>query len=384
MLEEVANDMVSWRWHLHQQPELAFEETETAAFIADKLRSLDIDVTEGVGGTGVVGRLSKGTSDRSIGLRADMDALAIVEANTFTHASRHAGRMHACGHDGHTAMLLGAAAQLARSSRFSGMVTFIFQPAEENGKGARAMLDDGLFERFPVETVFAMHNLPGLATGSFAVRPGAMMACEDTFEIRIDGRGAHAALPHRAIDPIVIGAEIVTTLQTITSRSLDPLDHAVVSITDFDVAATRNVLPGDVKLRGDCRSFRPEVQACIESRMRRIVDGICAAHGARGTLAYQHEFAATVNTPREAELAQSVIERHFGADALVPKAAPLMASEDFGLMLQHRPGAYVLIGNGTKGAAGQSLHSADYDFNDAILPTGAAFWTALVERFFSA
>jgi len=384
MLQDVASDLAAWRRHLHERPELAFEEAETAAFVAERLRALGLEVTEGIGGTGVVGRLSTGTGDRSIGLRADMDALAITEANTFTHVSRHAGRMHACGHDGHTAMLLGAAAQLARSSRFSGTVTFIFQPAEENGKGARAMLDDGLFERFPVDAVFAMHNLPGLANGSFAVRSGAMMACEDTFEIRIDGRGAHAALPHRAIDPVVIGAEIVTALQTITSRSLDPLDNAVVSVTDFDVAATRNVLPGDVTLRGDCRSFRPEVQACIESRMRRIVDGICAAHGARGTVAYQHEFAATVNTPGEAELAQSVIEQAFGADALVPEAATLMASEDFGLMLQHRPGAYVLIGNGTERPAGQSLHSPDYDFNDAILPTGAAFWTALVERFLRA
>jgi len=384
MLDGGATDLVDWRRHLHARPELAFDETETAAFVADKLRSLDIEVTEGLGGTGVVGRLSKGTSDRSIGLRADMDALAITEANTFAHASRHKGRMHACGHDGHTAMLLGAAAQLARSSRFNGTVTFIFQPGEENGKGARTMLDDGLFERFPVDAVFAMHNLPGLASGAFAVRPGAMMACEDTFEIRIDGRGAHAALPHRAIDPIVIGAEIVTALQTIIARSLNPLDNAVVSITDFDVEATRNVLPGDVTLRGDCRSFRPEVQACIESRMRRIVDGICAAHNAHGTVAYQHEFAATVNTQREAEMAQSVIEQAFGVDKLVPEAAPLMASEDFGLMLQHRPGAYVLIGNGTEGAAGRNLHSPDYDFNDVILPTGAAFWTALVERFLPA
>ncbi len=384
MLEDVATDMVGWRRHLHQHPELAFEEVETSAIVAENLRSLGIDVTEGIGGTGVVGRLSTGTGGRSIGLRADMDALAITEANTFAHASRHAGRMHACGHDGHTAMLLGAAAQLARSGRFSGTVTFIFQPAEENGKGARAMLDDGLFQRFPVDAVFAMHNLPGLATGSFAVRSGAMMACEDTFEIRIDGRGAHAALPHRAIDPIVIGAEIVTALQTIISRSLDPLDNGVVSVTDFDVAAARNVLPGDVTLRGDCRSFRSEVQDCIESRMRRIVHGICAAHGADGTVAYRREFAATVNTPGKAELARSVIEQAFGADKLAPEAAPLMASEDFGLMLQHRPGAYVLIGNGTEGAAGQSLHSPDYDFNDAILSTGAAFWAALVERFLSA
>jgi hippurate hydrolase len=384
MLDGAASEMLDWRRRLHERPELAFEETETAAFVAERLRSLNIDVTEGIGGTGVVGRLSKGTSDRRIGLRADMDALAITEANTFAHASRHKGRMHACGHDGHTAMLLGAAAQLARSNRFNGTVTFIFQPAEENGKGAQTMLDDGLFERFPVDAVFAMHNLPGLEPGAFAVRPGAMMACEDTFEIRIDGRGAHAALPHRAIDPIVIGAEIVTALQTITSRNLDALDNAVVSVTDFDVAATRNILPGDVTLRGDCRSFCPEVQACIESRMRRIVDGICAAHGARGTVAYQHEFAATVNTQREADLAKNLIERAFGTDKLVAGAAPLMASEDFGLMLQHRPGAYLLIGNGTEGAVGQSLHSPDYDFNDAILPTGAAFWTALVEHFLPA
>jgi len=384
MLQDVASDLADWRRHLHQRPELAFEETETAAFVARQLRDLGLEVTEGVGGTGVVGRLSNGAGGRAIGLRADMDALAISEANGFAHASRNPGRMHACGHDGHTAMLLGAAAHLARSGRFDGTATLIFQPAEENGKGARAMLDDGLLERFPVDAVFALHNLPGLPVGAFALRTGAMMACEDTFEIHVEGRGAHAALPHRAIDPIVIGAEIVTALQTITARALDPRDNAVVSITDFHVAATRNVIPGSVTLRGDCRSFRAEVQACIESRMRRLVDGICAAHGAQGTVAYQHEFAATVNAPREAELAQSVIEQAFGADALVPEAAPLMASEDFGLMLHHRPGAYVLIGNGTEGAAGQSLHSPDYDFNDDILPTGAAFWTALVERFLPA
>lgn len=381
MLEDVATDMLDWRRNLHQHPEIAFAETATAAFVAVQLRALGVDVTEGVGGTGVVGRLSKGTGQRAIGLRADMDALAINEANTFAHASRNPGQMHACGHDGHTAMLLGAAAHLARDGRFDGTVTFIFQPAEENGKGARAMIEDGLFEQFPVDAIFAMHNLPGLPVGAFAVRAGEMMACEDTFEIRIDGRGAHAALPHRAIDPIVIGAEVVTALQTITSRSLDPLDHAMVSVTDFDVAATRNVLPPSVTLRGDCRAFRPEVQDRIESTMRRLVDGICAAHGANGMVTYNREFAATINTRTEADLAKSVIQRRFGPETLVPSAAPLMASEDFGLMLAHRPGAYVLIGNGTEGAAGQSLHSPGYDFNDDILPTGAAFWTALVETF---
>jgi len=381
MLEDVATDMLGWRRHLHQHPEIAFAETATAAFVSGQLRALGVDVTEGVGGTGVVGRLSKGTGERAIGLRADMDALAINEANTFTHATRVPGRMHACGHDGHTAMLLGAAAHLARDGCFDGTVTFIFQPAEENGKGARAMIEDGLFERFPVDAIFAMHNLPGLPAGAFAVRAGEMMACEDTFEIRIDGRAAHAALPHRAIDPIVIGAEVVTALQTITSRTLDPLDHAVVSVTDFDVAATRNVLPPSVTLRGDCRSFRPDVQDRIDSTMRRLVDGICAAHGANGMVAYNREFAATINTRTEADLAKSVIERRFGPDTLVPNAAPLMASEDFGFMLHHRPGAYVLIGNGTEGAAGQSLHSPHYDFNDGILATGAAFWTELVETF---
>lgn len=368
---------------MHQHPELAFEEATASALAAQQLRALGLDVTAGVGGTGVVGRLSRGAGGRAIGLRADMDALAIHEANGFAHASRNPGRMHACGHDGHTAMLLGAAANLARSGSFNGTVTFIFQPAEENGKGARAMIEDGLFDRFPVDAVFAMHNLPGLAAGAFALRAGEMMACEDTFEILIYGRGAHAALPHRAIDPIVIGAEIVTALQTIASRTLNPLDHAVVSVTDFDVAATRNVIPGSVTLRGDCRAFRADVQERIESTMRRLVDGICAAHGAQGAVTYNREFAATINTPAEADFATRVIEERFGAETLRPDAAPLMASEDFGFMLHHRPGAYVLIGNGTEGAAGRSLHSQDYDFNDDILPIGAAFWTALVESFLS-
>ncbi len=383
MLADVTREMVCWRRHFHKHPELAFEEAGTSALVAEQLHALGLEVTEGVGGTGVIGRLSRGASERAIGLRADMDALPISEANTFAHTSRHSGRMHACGHDGHTAMLLGAASYLVRSGRFDGTATFIFQPAEENGKGARAMIDDGLFARFPVDAVFAMHNLPGLPAGAFAVRTGEMMACEDTFAIRVDGRGAHAALPHRAIDPIVIGAEIVTALQTIASRTIDPLDNAVVSVTDFDVAATRNVLPPSVTLRGDCRAFRSEVQDRIENTMRRLVDGICAAHGAQGALAYNREFAATVNTPDEADLAARVIKKTFGSEALVNDAAPLMASEDFGFMLHLRPGAYVLIGNGTDGAAGKSLHSPDYDFNDEILPTGAAFWTALVESYLS-
>ena len=371
--------MQSWRHDIHRHPELAFEEQRTAARVAGLLEEFGLEVHTGVGNTGVVGVLKKGNSERMLGLRADMDALKIQEQNSFEYRSVNDGKMHACGHDGHTAMLLGAAQHLARDGDFDGSVVFIFQPAEEHGEGARAMIADGLFERFPVDAVYAIHNFPSLETGKFAVRAGSIMAAEDNFDITVNGVGHHAAMPHLGKDAIVIGAEIVTAMQTLVSRSLDPLDSAVVSFTEFVTNGTVNVVPGQVLLKGDTRSLTIKVQEHIEETMERIVSGICAAHGASYEFSYRHNFIPTVNTPAEAEIAATVASAIVGADNVVGDSRPVMTSEDFCYMLQARPGAYILLGNGVEGIGGCSLHNPAYDFNDEILCIGADFWVMLVE-----
>ncbi len=371
--------MQAWRHDIHRHPELAFEEQRTAARVAELLDEFGLEVHTGIGNTGVVGVLRKGSSERMLGLRADMDALKIQEQNQFEHRSVNAGKMHACGHDGHTAMLLGAARHLAANGNFDGTAVFIFQPAEEHGEGARAMLADGLFERFPVDAVYAIHNFPSLETGKFAVRAGSIMAAEDNFEITIDGVGHHSAMPHLGKDTIVIGAEIVNAMQTLVSRSLDPLDSAVVSFTEFVTNGTVNVVPGQIVLKGDTRSLTTSVQEHIEATMERIVAGICAAQGARYQFSYRRNFIPTVNTPAEAEIAAAVASTVVGADNVVGDSRPVMASEDFGYMLQARPGAYLLLGNGVEGIGGCSLHNPAYDFNDDILCIGADFWVTLVE-----
>ncbi len=371
--------MQAWRHDIHRHPELAFEENRTADKVAELLQGFGLEVHRSIGNTGVVGLLKKGSSERAIGLRADMDALKILEQNTFDYRSVHEGKMHACGHDGHTAMLLGAAQYLAEHGHFDGIVVFIFQPAEEHGDGAKAMIEDGLFERFPVDAVYAIHNFPSLATGKFAVRAGSMMAAEDNFEITINGVGCHAAMPHLGRDPIVIGSEIVTAMQTLVSRTLDPIDNAVVSFTEFITDGTVNVVPTRVILKGDTRSLTTAVQDHIETTMERIVSGICAAHGAQYEFSYRRNFVPTVNTAAEAEIAARVAGSLVGAENVVGDSRPVMASEDFGYMLQARPGAYLLLGNGEEGVGGCSLHNPDYDFNDEILTIGADFWVALVE-----
>ncbi len=371
--------MQAWRHDIHRHPELAFEENRTADKVAELLQGFGLEVHRSIGNTGVVGLLKKGSSERAIGLRADMDALKILEQNTFDYRSVHEGKMHACGHDGHTAMLLGAAQYLAEHGHFDGIVVFIFQPAEEHGDGAKAMIEDGLFERFPVDAVYAIHNFPSLATGKFAVRAGSMMAAEDNFEITINGVGCHAAMPHLGRDPIVIGSEIVTAMQTLVSRTLDPIDNAVVSFTEFITDGTVNVVPTQVILKGDTRSLTTAVQDHIETTMERIVSGICAAHGAQYEFSYRRNFVPTVNTAAEAEIAARVAGSLVGAKNVVGDSRPVMASEDFGYMLQARPGAYLLLGNGEEGIGGCSLHNPDYDFNDEILTIGADFWVALVE-----
>jgi amidohydrolase len=371
-------EMIGWRHEFHQYPELGFEEHKTSRKVAELLRNFGIDVYEGIGKTGVVGILKCGNSSNSIGLRADMDALSIREENTFSYKSKNNGRMHACGHDGHTTMLLGAAKRLASQLDFDGTVVFIFQPAEEHGRGALAMIEDGLFNKFPVDSIYGIHNMPSLATGHFAVRSGPIMACEDNFEITVHGKGGHAALPHLTIDPIIVASEIVLALQTVVSRTLNPVDNGVVSVTDFAVDATRNTIPEKVVLRGDTRAFTPEIQSHIETTMERIISGICAAHGAKHSFTYSREFAATVNSVNEATIAAKVARETFGAERVYMNCQPIMASEDFGFMLQQKPGCYLLLGNGGDRTGGCGLHSSHYDFNDEILNTGSEFWVRLV------
>jgi amidohydrolase len=371
--------MEQWRHDIHRHPELGFEEHRTSGIVASLLAEFGIEVHTQIGGTGVVGVLRRGAGEKSLGLRADMDALAIAEKNTFDHRSLNDGKMHACGHDGHTAMLLGAARQLAESGDFDGTVFFIFQPAEEHGKGALRMIEDGLFSRFPADAIYAMHNFPSLPVGAFALRPGPIMACEDNFEILIEGRGTHAALPHRGVDPILVASEIVTALQSLVARTIDPIDNAVVSVTEFITDGTRNVLPNCVTLKGDTRSFESAMQTHIESTMERIVAGICSAHGAHYQFAYSHEFAATINSPAESAIATEIAVRVAGAENVDGDCPPVMTSEDFGYMLQKKPGCYLLIGNGGNGPGGCGLHSPSYDFNDDILDLGADYWVQLVE-----
>jgi hippurate hydrolase len=371
--------MQTWRHDIHRHPELAFEEQRTASKVAELLTGFGLEVHTSVGNTGVVGVLKKGSSARSIGLRADMDALKILEQNSFEYRSVNEGKMHACGHDGHTAMLLGAAQYLASEGEFDGTAVFIFQPAEEHGDGAKAMIEDGLFDRFPVDSVYAIHNFPSLATGKFAVRAGSIMAAEDNFEITINGVGCHAAMPHLGKDTIVIGAEIVSSMQSLVSRTLDPIDNAVVSFTEFITNGTVNVVPGQVILKGDTRSLTTAVQDHIEQTMERIVSGICAAHGASYEFSYRRNFVPTINTPDEAAIAANVASTVVGTKNVVGNSRPVMASEDFGYMLQARPGAYLLLGNGEDGVGGCSLHNPAYDFNDDILSIGADFWVTLVQ-----
>ena len=379
LTDEYQRLMQEWRHDIHRHPELAFEEQRTADKVAALLQEFGLEVHRGIGRTGVVGVLRRGDSTRALGLRADMDALLIHEQNEFDHRSRHDGKMHACGHDGHTAMLLGAARHLVKEGRFNGTAVFIFQPAEEHGEGARAMLDDGLFERFPVDAVYAIHNFPSIETGHFAVRAGSIMAAEDNFEIVIQGVGHHAAMPHLGRDPLGAGAEIVTAMQSLVARRVNPMANAVVSFTEFITDGTVNVVPGRVVLKGDTRSLTVEVQDLIEENMRRIAVGICSAHGVDCEFSYRRNFVPTINSAAEAEIAARVAVSVAGEDRVIGDAGAVMTSEDFGYMLQARPGAYILLGNGAEGIGGCSLHNPNYDFNDEILSTGAEFWIRLVE-----
>ena len=373
------NELAAFRRDLHAHPEVAFEEHRTAGRIAAELERLGIEVDRGLARTGVVGTLRAGSGTRAIGLRADMDALPIEERNGFDHRSRHAGRMHACGHDGHATMLLGAARYLAETRRFDGTVHFIFQPAEENEGGGQVMVREGLFDRFPVEAVYGMHNWPGMPAGQFGLRPGPMMAGFNLFEILVTGRGAHAAMPHQGIDPVVAGSALVQALQTLTSRNVGPLDSGVVSVTQFHAGDTWNVIPSEVVIRGTTRAFTPAVQDLLEDGLRRLSSGIAAAHGCGVSVRYERRYPALVNSEPQSRIAREVLESLVGAGNVHWGCEPTMGGEDFAFMLQARPGCYVFIGNGP-GEGGCMLHNPHYDFNDDILALGASYWVRLVEH----
>ena len=370
-------ELATWRRDIHAHPETAFEEHRTAEFVAKRLGEFGIEVHRGLAGTGVVGTL-KGArpGGRAIAIRADMDALDVHEKNGFAHCSTHRGKMHACGHDGHTTMLLGAARYLAETRNFAGTVHFVFQPAEENEAGGRVMVEEGLFEKFPVEMVFGMHNWPGLPIGKFAVRAGPLLASSDIFEITVEGKGSHGAMPHTGVDPVVVAAQITLGLQTIRSRATHPLDGAVVSVTQVHGGDTWNVIPDEVVLRGTTRSFKPEVQDLIEDGIRRIAEGVAASQGAKVRIRYERRYPPTVNTEKETEIAAGAASEVAGAANVIRDYTPSMGAEDFAFMLQAKPGCYVLIGNGETA----SLHNPHYDFNDEVLSLGASYWARLVER----
>ena len=377
---KLKSEMKAWRHHLHRHPELGFNENQTAAFVAELLKSWGIQVIEKTGETGVIGILKKGQSSASIGLRADMDALQLHELNEFKHRSRHESIMHACGHDGHTSMLLGAARKLAHDGELDGTVYFIFQPAEEHGEGALSMIQDGLFEHYQIDEIYGLHNLPGLSAGHFAIRPGAIMASESNFEIRIQGKGGHAALPHKAVDALLVASQIVVALQTIVARNMNAITQpAVVSVTEFISDGTVNVLAGNVTLKGDCRCFGDDSVAHIEASMRQIVQGICTAAGADHEVLFKTSFPATVNAPLQTEKAIKAASTALGPDRVNGNCDPFTISEDFANMLRVRPGCYALLGNGGEAESGCALHNPHYDFNDDILAAGAAYWVQLVQ-----
>ena len=380
-----AEEMAALRRDLHAHPELCFAEVRTAEVVAQKLTEWGIPVHRGLGTTGVVGIVKNGSSKRAIGLRADMDALPMQEVNTFSHASQHVGKMHACGHDGHTAMLLAAAQHLARHRNFDGTVYLIFQPAEEGGGGAREMIRDGLFEQFPMDAVFGMHNWPGSALGKFAASPGPVMASSNEFKITLHGKGGHAALPHNAIDPVPVACQLVQAFQTIISRNKKPVDAGVISVTMIHAGVATNVIPDRCELQGTVRTFSLEVLDLIERRMRQIVEHTCAAFDMTGDFEFVRNYPPTINSAKEAEFARQVMASIVGADN-VQVQEPTMGAEDFSFMLMAKPGCYSFIANGDgahrdlgHGGGPCMLHNASYDFNDALIPLGATYWVRLAE-----
>jgi len=374
------DEMTEWRRDIHQHPELKFEENRTSDLVAAKLEEFGIEIHRGLAKTGVVGTIRNGDGP-SIGLRADMDALPLEEKNTFKHASSNPGKMHACGHDGHTAMLLGAAKHLAASKNFKGTVNLIFQPAEEGGGGGELMIKEGLFEMFPVDSVYGLHNWPGMPAGTFGVGSGPIMAAADMFDLTINGRGGHAALPDQCIDPIVVASQVVSALQTITSRNTHPVDSVVISVTQIHAGDAYNVIPDSVRMHGTVRTFQTETRDKIPSSMLRVAEGVCAAYGTTCELNYMSGYPTTINSVPETEISAKAVVDLLGEDKIILNPTPSMGAEDFSYMLEARPGCYVWLGIGPgKGEAGCMLHSSRYDFNDDVLPTGASYWVKLVEN----
>ena len=376
-------ELRSLRRDIHAHPELAFQETRTSDLVAARLASWGIEAHRGLAKTGVVGVVKgrKTASGRSIGLRADMDCLPMHETSDIPHRSTHAGRMHACGHDGHTTMLLGAARYLAETRHFDGTAYLIFQPAEEGGGGGKVMVEEGLFERFPADQVYAVHNWPGLPPGQMSVRPGPVMAATDEIVVTVRGKGGHAAMPHLTVDPVVVTAQVISALQSIASRNVSPLDSIVVTIASMETSQTNvfNVIPDFVKLIGTVRSFRPETRDLAEARIAQIVEGVSLAMGGRADIEYKRGYPSTINSEREALFAAKVGERVFGKQNVFTDAEPTMGGEDFSFMLQARPGAYVFLGQGG-GPNNCFLHNPGYDFNDEVIPLGAGYLAALVEE----
>ncbi len=376
------------RRDLHAHPELNYEEKRTSDVVARKLTEWQIPIVRGMGVTGVVGIVKNGNSDRAIGLRADMDALPMQELNTFPHASQHQGKMHACGHDGHTAMLLGAAHHLAQHRNFDGTVYLIFQPAEEGGGGAQRMIDDGLFEKYPMEAVFGMHNWPGMPTGSFGVTPGPMMASSNEFEVIVKGKGSHAAQPHKSIDPVMVAVQIAQSWQTIVSRNINPNDPAVLSVTQIHSGSATNVIPDEATLIGTVRTFSLAVLDTIEARMREVAQHTAAAFGAEVVFRFHRNYPPLVNHVKETGFVVEVLQAMVGSNNVNPQVEPTMGAEDFAFMLKNKPGCYVFIGNGEgthrdggHGLGPCNLHNASYDFNDDLLPIGASYWVNLAEAY---
>ncbi|MHB8424021.1 MAG: M20 aminoacylase family protein [Gammaproteobacteria bacterium] len=382
------DEFTAIRRDLHAHPELRYDEHRTAGLVAERLAGWGLEVTRGLGSTGVVATLRAGKSSRSVGLRADMDALPVLEQNQFPHRSLHPGRMHACGHDGHTTMLLAAARYLAGRRNFDGTAHFIFQPAEEGGAGARAMIESGLFKRFPCEAVFGIHNWPGLPAGHFAVNPGAIMASSNEFRITVRGKGGHAAMPHNTRDPVFATIQIANGLQGILTRNKKPVDAAVLSITQLHAGEASNVIPDEAALGGTVRTFNIEALDLIESRMRQLAAATAAAHDCTAETRFERNYPPTINSPAETEFAVSVMREVCGADSVNANVEPTMGAEDFAFMLLAKPGCYAFIGNGDgvhrtsgHGEGPCMLHNASYDFNDELIPIGGTYWVRLVERY---
>ena len=378
--QSLHNQLVEWRHDLHMNPQISFEEEYASNKVANLLKDFGLEVHQGIAKTGVVGVLKKGNSSKSIGIRADMDALPINEMNTFSYKSKIENRMHACGHDGHTSILLGAAKYLAEHGNFDGTVYFIFQPDEENCLGAKTMIEEGLFTKFSIDEVYGMHNIPGMEAGTFGTRKGAITTSENLFEINIEGKGGHAALPHMSKDTITIGSQIIVALQTIVSRKLDPVKAGVVSVTEFITDGKKNILPGNGLIKGDARAFSEETNKMIQENMRQLVGGICDAYGFSYEVKYETSCPMTFNQSNQADSATKAAVNLLGEQNTDGDIDPRPFSEDFSIMSQAKPGCFVLMGNGTTGCNGKPLHSPDYDFNDKLLVIGSSYWSELVEQ----